>query len=114
MNIDQKIQQLLQQEEEKNEVPEMYKSGLIGMIMPAFQGAMRRWVILVNLVIMLASGLLVWSGYEFFTAPEPDLFWGICFIAALQTQIALKQWLWQEIHRSNLLMEIKRLKQSSD
>jgi uncharacterized membrane protein YdjX (TVP38/TMEM64 family) len=72
---------------------------------------MRRWMILINIIIMLVTVVMVWTGYRFFTAIESQehIFWGVCLILSAIAQIAMKQWVWMEMNRSSIMREIKRV-----
>jgi len=110
-SIDERIKQALEQEVEDGTLELESQSGFWRMLRNPFRGSLRTIVILVNVMTLVISAVLLWCGYQFFVQQElqAQLFWGICFIASLVAQIAMKQWLWQEILRNNLLQEIKRL-----
>lgn len=111
MSIDKRIQQALKEDANNIQQSLQNEQGLFEMIGQTFKGGLKRWVILVNIVTLLVTAVLIGCGYQFFiAATQFELtFWGVCFIAALIAQIALKQWLFQEIYRNNILREIKRL-----
>lgn len=111
MDIDKRIKQALEEESSKFNPNMADQPGLFGLVAQSFQGSMGRWVVAVNIVTLIATGFLLWCGYHFFVSSETNdlIFWGVCFVVSLQAQIALKQWLWQEMNRNNLIREVKRL-----
>lgn len=111
MNLDDKIKQALEKELPDVEQILVQEEGLFDMLFATFKSNMRGWVIAVNVVIVMVTVLMFWTGYEFFTAANADdsIFWGICLVLSLNGQIALKQWIWSEMRRSSMMREIKRL-----
>ena len=111
MTIDQKIRESLQNQAAADDEILLPDRGLFGMLANAFNGSMRRWVWLTNLLAITASVFLIWSAWQFFTADQIDgrLFWGICFVVSLQCQSMLKMWIFQEMNRTSLAREIKRV-----
>lgn len=110
-NIDEKIFRELERETEAVSELLAKEGGLPDMVAAAFKGSMRRWVWLMSFITLAVTGVMFWTGYEFFTASLSDdrLFWGICLIVSAMAQIALKQWQWMEMNRASLMREIKRL-----
>lgn len=86
------------------------KQGVVGLLTNAFYSGLSGFLMLSNVLILVFTGLLLWSGFRFFTATASDdmIFWGICFILSLQVQVALKQWLWTQIDRNSVIRELKR------
>lgn len=112
MTIDSKIKQQL--EDESAEIDRILNNqddeGLLPMLASGFKGSMRKWFILINVITLLITGALFWCGYQFFIAEsETQLFWGVLFIVCFQIQISAKQWIANEMNRSSLMREIKRL-----
>lgn len=112
MTIDSKIKQQL--EDESAEIDRILNNqddeGLLPMLASGFKGSMRKWFILINVITLLITGALFWCGYQFFIAEsETQLFWGVLFIVCFQLQISAKQWIANEMNRSSLMREIKRL-----
>ncbi|WP_262695913.1 DUF6768 family protein [Kordiimonas aquimaris] len=85
--------------------------GMPDMVAAAFKGSMRRWVWVTSVVTVIATAVMVWCGFEFYSAENSDMriFWGVWFIASAMAQVALKQWQWMEMNRASLMREIKRL-----
>lgn len=110
-NLDERIQKELA--EETSAIDELLaeEGGMPDMVSGALKGSMRRWIWLTGLFTLIFTGLMLWCGYEFFTATNGDgyIFWGVCMLGAAMPQIALKQWQWMEMNRANLMREIKRL-----
>ena len=86
------------------------KQGVVGLLTNAFYSGLTGFLMLSNVLILVFTALLVWSGFRFFTSTSSEdmIFWGICCILSVQVQVALKQWLWTQIDRSSLLRELKR------
>lgn len=86
------------------------KQGISGLLANSLYGGLGGWMMVANVFILLMTGLLLFSAFQFFNANsmENTLFWGICLVAALQIQIAIKQWLWSQMNRCSILREIKR------
>ncbi len=111
MNLDKKIKDEL--ESEANEIDAILndKQGLFDMVAGSFKNGLGAWVWVVNIVILVVTGLMLWCGYEFFTAENinDQTYWGFCTVIAVIAQIAMKQWVWMEMNRSSLMREIKRV-----
>jgi len=110
-NLDERIKREL--EDETAEIDKMMArdGGLPDMVSAAFKGNLRRWVWVTSIIILPLTGLLLWCGYEFFTAVRTDdrVFWGFCTLLSAMPQIALKQWQWMEMNRASMMREIKRI-----
>lgn len=111
MNLDEKITKALSDESAQLDKMMLQDTGLFGMAGSILKGSMRLWVFLVNVFVMIMTGLFIWCFYEFWITPDTHerVFWGVCFIAALQAQIALKMWLFMEMGRNSTIREIKRV-----
>jgi len=111
MNLDDRIKQEL--ETEKVTIDEILndKQGLFAMAAGAYKSGLGGWLVLINVIILLVTGLMFWSGYEFFVAETTDksVFWGVCLVVTAMAQIAMKQWVWMEMNRSSILREVKRV-----
>jgi hypothetical protein len=111
MNLDEKIKAEL--ESEANDIDKILldDQGLIAMAKGSFKSGMGPWMIVVNIVILLVTAVMLWTGYLFFTANslEGQTFWGVCLLLSAYSQIAMKQWVWLEMSRSSLMREIKRV-----
>jgi len=111
VNLDERIKKEL--EAETAEIDKMLakEGGLPDMVAAAFKGSLRRWIWATSIILLPISGLMVWSGYEFFTAANMDdrIFWGFCTLLSGLPQIALKQWQWMEMNRASMMREIKRI-----
>jgi len=111
MNIDEKIKQDLQNDSPDFDDIARDKEGLFDLVFGSFKGSLGRWVIFVNIFTLIATGVMFWTGYRFFTSVilQEQVFWGVCLILAVFAQVALKQWLFMEMNRSSLMREIKRV-----
>jgi len=110
-NLDSRIKEELERETSEIDALLAKEGGLPDMVSAAFKGSLRRWVWVTSVIILPISALMVWCGYEFFTADSSDeqAFWGFCLIISAMAQIALKQWQWMEMNRASMMREIKRL-----
>lgn len=111
MNIDERIKQELESEAETIDEILNDKQGLFDLVADSFKAGLGPWVVIINIVILVVTGLMIWSGYEFFTAEQiqDQVFWGVCLVISAMAQIAMKQWVWLEMYRGSLLREIKRV-----
>jgi len=112
MNTNDKISQALKEESAQvDKLLAQDNNGLFGMLFASWRGGMGRWVLLVNVFVLLATLLLFWAGYQFWIAPlvERQVFWGVIFLASAQVQISLKMWLFMEMNRMSTVREIKRV-----
>jgi hypothetical protein len=111
MKIDEKIKAEL--ENEANEIDKLMLNdqGLIAMAKGSFKGGMGRWMVIINIVIIIVSAVMLWTGYQFFTADNVEgyTFWGVSLLLSVYAQVAMKQWVWMEMNRSSLMREIKRV-----
>ena len=111
MNLDERIKKELETEAEVIDEILNDKQGIFDLVAGSFKSGLGVWVVLINIVILLVTGIMIWSGYEFFIAEQLDdrIFWGVCLVISAVAQIAMKQWVWMEMQRSSLLREIKRV-----
>ena len=111
MNIDAQLKQQLQQQADEIDRIVGPDPGLTELLGGSLRSGMRRWVMLGNGLALIATVVIVWTGYRFFTADGIDaaLPWAVGLLIAVQMQIAIKQWLWMEAHRAGTLREIKRV-----
>ena len=111
MNIDERIvKQLDADSAEIDRILAEQNNGLGALLNAGLKGAMRPWFILVNVLVLINFLGLAYLVYQFFTqAADAQLFWGILAIFSFQFHIAAKSWLYNEMNRSSLMREIKRL-----
>ncbi|MFT4993734.1 MAG: hypothetical protein ACI965_000755 [Paraglaciecola sp.] len=112
MSIDDKISQALKAESAQvDQLLAQDNKGLFDMLFATWRGGMERWVLLVNVFVLLATVLLFGAGYQFWIAEllERQVFWGVVFLATAQVQISLKMWLFMEMNRMSTIREIKRV-----
>lgn len=110
MKLDDNIEQTLKAQtkeldalmDEKMSLTDYLKTGLASNL---------GWVMKAGYVLaVLFSGLLIYCGYQFFTAsPEQEVFWGVCFIVSLQVQIATKLWIYMQTDKACLSRELRLL-----
>ena len=111
MNIDEKIKRELEDSNPDFDAISKDQEGLMDLVFGSFKGGMGRWVIFVNIFTLIATAVMLWTGYNFFTATitQDQIFWGVCLLLSVFAQVALKQWLFMEMNRSSLMREIKRV-----
>ena len=111
MNIDEKIKREL--ESEASEIDKIFidDQGLFDLARGSLMSGMKRWIILINFVMVLVTAILAWVGYRFFISIElkDSIFWGVCLLLLWNAVIAMKHFLWNEMQRSSLIREIKRV-----
>lgn len=114
MNIDERIKKELETDAQEIDQLIAEDPGLFKMLGNSFKGSMRFWVVLVNIVTLVATALLFWSGYRFYIAElvNDQIFWGVSFLLFLNMQVALKMWIFIEMSRSSVIREVKRLELS--
>lgn len=111
MSIDDRIQKELMNEASDIDDLLVDRQGIVGLGMDAFRGGLRRWVVLITVIIVLVSALMVWCGYRFYIAQTVDdrVFWGVWLVVSLIAQVGFKQWTWMEARRVAMLREVKRV-----
>lgn len=110
MNIDQRIKAELEQESAEIDRILAHDTSMTGMLAGGLKGGLGRWFLIANMAALAATVFFVWCGYRFFTGPaEAQVFWGVLFLFGVQLQIAIKQWLWQEMQRNAVMREVKRV-----
>ncbi|MEC8325541.1 MAG: DUF6768 family protein [Pseudomonadota bacterium] len=111
MNIDERIvKQLDADSAEIDRILAEQNNGLGALLNAGLKGAMRPWFILVNVLVLINFLGLAYLVYQFFTqTADTQLFWGVLAIFSFQFHIAAKSWLYNEMNRSSLMREIKRL-----
>jgi len=111
MNIDEKIKRELESDSLEFEEILVDNEGLFDRMSGTFKGGMKRWVILIYIVAVLMGIVFLWTGYQFFVASElkEQVFWGICFLIALNMQGFIKQWIFMETNRNSIMREVKRV-----
>lgn len=108
-NIDEKIAAALRQVAPESEVID--EPNLAEELITAFRGRNQWTNALAFIFSLVGLGLAVWSGIEFYNAPEVRdmLLWGgFCFFNVLFISF-LKVWFWLEMHSNRVLRELKRV-----
>ncbi|XQW83988.1 DUF6768 family protein [Thalassotalea piscium] len=112
MNLDERIKHELSEEAEQLDQRLAEDNGMFPMLANAFKGSLGRWLVIVFIAALVATALILYSGYQFFFI-EGDLsfklHWGVLLLLATMMQIALKIWSFMEMNRQSSLREIKRL-----
>lgn len=111
MNIDERIaKQLDADSAEIDRILAEQNNGLSALLNAGLKGAMRPWFILVNVLVLINFIGLVYLVHQFFSqSADAQLFWGMLAIFSFQFHIAAKSWLYNEMNRSSVIREIKRL-----
>ncbi|GHE76945.1 DUF6768 family protein [Thalassotalea profundi] len=112
MNLDERIKQELSDEAEHLDQLLTQDQGIFSMLANAYKGSLGRWLVIVTVAALLVSGLMLYSGYQFFFIEGDSAFklqWGLTLLLATMVQIALKMWSFMEMNRQSSLREIKRL-----
>ena len=110
-NLDDLISQALDAED--RELLDRYAAepDYITQAVGLFSGALG-WVMAVLLVfVLIFTGLMVWTGWQFFTTTDPvmSLRWGLGTIAIIQIIIFMRGIMMQKILINQVLREVKRL-----
>ena len=112
MDIDKKIRQQLAKEKAQLCQQQTADASLFAMLGDAYKGRLGGWMVLMSIIALLLSGLMLWSGYQFFFVVESlnELIrWGVTLLLSSMMQIAIKMWTFNEVNRNALQREIKRL-----
>ena len=111
MKIDEHIKSELENESAQIDAILQDKQGLFEMLWGTFSSGLGRWVILINNIILIVTGVMFWTGYKFFTSDNTMdyVYWGVCLLLSASVQIATKMWIFMEMHRGSLIREIKRV-----
>jgi len=111
MNIDEKIKRELESDSPELDKILVDDEGLFSRMSGSFSGGMKYWIMMVYLLTMVVGITFLWTGYRFFisTDLQDQIFWGICFIVALNVQGFLKQFLFMESNRNSIMREVKRV-----
>lgn len=110
-NLDELISEALDAED--RELLDTYakEPGFISQALGLFSGTMG-WVMAVVLVmVLLFTGLMVWTGIKFFSTSDPvmSLRWGLGCIASIQIIVFMRGVMMQKILTNQVLREVKRL-----
>lgn len=76
-----------------------------------FQGPMKYWTIVANIIVILVTLVGIYAVWQFVTADTTRqmLLWGGAAWAAWTAQVALKQWLHNRMMHVTVLRELKTL-----
>lgn len=111
-STEEKIKQELKSQSE--ELDELIEGGLISYIKFSFASRFVGIMKIGYLIAIVLSFVLIWCGYEFFTATREDqVFWGVCLILSFNAQVAVKLWIFMQTNqniqsRELRLMELRR------
>lgn len=111
MNIDQHIKKELEEEQVQLDKLIQTDDGLFAMLGNAYQGNLKWWMVMVGVFAFIFTGLLLWSGYHFFTVETTDdrVFWGFICFASIFAQAMFKLWSFMEINRVSVVRSVKHL-----
>ncbi|RUO66313.1 hypothetical protein SAMN06297229_0188 [Pseudidiomarina planktonica] len=110
MNIDEQIKKDLAEQAKELDKLMDHDESLLGYMKQGFNYGYA-WLVKVAFVLALVlSVLLVFCGYQFFTAaPEHELFWGVLLILTFNAQVATKLFIYMQINRNHTAREIRLL-----
>lgn len=111
MNIDEKIKQVLDKESKEIDELMLEEKGVFGMLGASFKGGNRYWLMVVYFFGIVCGIAMAWTAYHFWVAEQEKqmIFYGVCFLAAMQAQLGLKLWGFMEMNRISTVREIKRV-----
>ncbi len=111
MNIDEKIKRELESNSPELDEILVDDEGLFDRLSGSVKGGLKHWIIMVYFLTVVVGTTFLWTGYRFFISTElqDQIFWGICFIVALNMQGFLKQFLFLESNRNSIMREVKRV-----
>ena len=105
--LDDKIRQAMQGDLDDAPTEE----GLFQMLAEVFRGR-RRWINLYGFFLTFVFlGLAVWCAVRFFGAEgtQAQIGWAAGFLWSAMCVAMLKMWFWMEMHKNQVLREVKRL-----
>lgn len=108
--IDQLIKETLSKEE-ASFYDSLEEQNTFEMFFGLFKGK-NAWILVVmNIMIFISLGVLVYCGIQFFDATSTDslIKWGLGSLLSLMTLSMLKLYAWMQMDKNAILREMKRL-----
>jgi hypothetical protein len=109
-DIDKLIKETLTEEESKF-YDELDEQGLWGSIGSIFKGKLGWLVLIMNIINLVAFGMLVYCLIQFFTVTETNemLKWGLGILISFMFNAMIKLYAWMQMDKRAILREMKRL-----
>jgi hypothetical protein len=109
-DIDKLIKETLTEEESKF-YDELEEQGLIGSVKSIFKGKLGWLAVIMNIVNLVAFGVLVYCIVQFFSVTETNemLKWGLGIIICSMFNAMIKLYAWMQMDKNAILREMKRL-----
>lgn len=108
-NIDKLIHESLQKDDQSLS-SQFEELGITEAIAATFKGR-SRWLVMIAFVDSLFFlGLMIYSGYQFFSVEivKEMVLWATVFLFCTQITIAIKIWYWMELQKNAMTRELKR------
>ena len=115
MSIDDRIREQLEKENQLLKAQISRDPNLWSMLAGAYKGRLGGWMVLMTVIAFVLSMLIFWCGYQFFFVDanlESKLHWGIGLLLVSMMQIAIKMWTFNEMNRSSMQRELKKIELS--
>ncbi|MGH1384763.1 DUF6768 family protein [Kordia sp.] len=109
-DIDKLIKETLTEEESKF-YDELDEQGLWGSVKSIFEGKLGWLAVIMNIVNLVAFGVLVYCIVQFFTVTETNemLKWGLGILICSMFNAMIKLYAWMQMDKRAILREMKRL-----
>jgi hypothetical protein len=109
-NIDNLIKETLTEEEAKF-YDDLDEQGLWGMIAGIFKGKLGWLVVIMNIVNLIAFGVLIYCFIQFFNVTETNelMKWGLGIVICMVFNVMIKLYAWMQMDKNAILREMKRL-----
>ena len=109
-DIDKLIKETLTEEESKF-YDELDEQGLWGSIGSIFNGKLGWLVLIMNIINLVAFGMLVYCLIQFFKVTETNemLKWGLGILISFMFNAMIKLYAWMQMDKRAILREMKRL-----
>lgn len=109
-DINQKILDAMQQENESQQVSEE-QANTLQLLGRSFQGTFKFTAIAVVLLQIIFAGLTIYFGYNLFQEQQiaTKMHWLLGALIAFVIFAALRLWLFMELNRLSILREVKRV-----
>ena len=108
--IDKLIKEALSEEESKL-YDQLEEQNVFQMLGGVFQGKNRWMMVLLNFVMLIVFGFLVYSIIQFFNTDITNelIMWSLAIISLLLMVSMLKMFVWMQMDKNSIKREIKRL-----
>ncbi|MGW9685849.1 DUF6768 family protein [Flagellimonas sp. 2504JD1-5] len=108
--IDELIKEALTQEEAKF-YDDLGEQNVLEKFGGIFKGKMAWLAVIMNIVVLLSFGFLIYCGIQFFDANTTDglIKWGMGAFICMMMMSMLKLYMWMQMDKNDILRELKRL-----